>query len=126
MDWKNKKVLVAEDEDTNYLLLLEYLEPTGINIFRAFDGIEALDMVSRINFDIMLIDVKMPRMTGDEAIPLIRKMYPKVPIIVQTAYAGPSDREKIIQIGCNDYISKPIDEENLVNKMSLYLDCNIE
>lgn len=121
MDWSNKKVLIAEDEEANYLLLVEYLESTGIQIFRATDGYEVLNIVANEKPDLILMDMKMPRMTGYEAVKIIRETDSKIPIIAQTAYAMVGDDEKILEVGCNEYLPKPIDEESLVKTVTKYL-----
>lgn len=117
MDWRNKSVIIAEDEDTNYLLLVEYLEPTGIEIIRATNGCEVLEICNRTLPDLILMDIKMPIMTGFEATIKIRENFGDVPIIAQTAYAMVGDKDKILAAGCNDYISKPIVEEILLEKI---------
>jgi len=121
MEWQNKSVLIAEDEDTNFMLLEEYLEPTGIKIVRAIDGIEALKFYTERMPDLILLDIKLPRMNGYEVVNRIREHNTTIPIIAQTAYTMRGDREKILKTGCTDYISKPIEEEALLNKMRHYL-----
>jgi CheY-like chemotaxis protein len=121
MEWSKKKVIIAEDEEANFLLLAEYLEPTAIQVIHAGDGNEILEILQKIEPDIILLDMKMPKMSGFEVISKIRQMNKSVPIIAQTAYTMVGDKDKIIQAGCNDYISKPIEEEKLIEKMSKYL-----
>ena len=123
MDWSDKSVLIAEDEGTNFLLLVEFLEPTGIKIVRARNGIDVLEICSRVlpDLDLILMDMKMPGMTGYEATRKIREFDTKIPIIAQTAYAMMGDKEKILSAGCNDYVAKPIDENELIGKMQMYL-----
>lgn len=123
MDWSRKSVIIAEDEDTNYLLLVEYLEPTGIEIIRANNGYEVLEMFNKNLPDLILMDMKMPLMTGYEATIRIRESNQIVPIIAQTAYAMLGDKDKILAAGCNDYISKPIIEEILINKIKNVFNC---
>jgi len=117
MDWTNKSVLIAEDEDTNFMLLEEYLEPTGIRIFRAYNGLEVMSIFNQHKLDLILMDMKMPLMTGYEAVIKIRESNKKIPIIAQTAYAMLGDKDKILEVGCNDYIAKPIIEDVLLNKI---------
>jgi len=123
MDWSKKSVLIAEDEDTNYLLLVEYLEPTGIGIVRAINGYEVLEICNKNLPDLILMDMKMPLMTGYEATLKIRETNQMVPIIAQTAYAMVGDKDKILAAGCNDYISKPIVEEILISKIKNLFNC---
>ena len=121
MDWSLKTVLIAEDEDANYMLLEEYLEPTGINIIRACNGQEAINICQSKSPDIILMDMKMPIMTGYEAVATLRSLNIQIPIIAQTAYRMVGDKEKILTEGCDDYIYKPFDESVLFSKMSKYL-----
>jgi CheY-like chemotaxis protein len=121
MDWSNKTVIIAEDELTNYFLLVEYLEITGIKVLHAKNGLEVFEIIEHTLPDIILLDIKMPYMTGYEVLEKLRPMHPNLPIIAQTAYAMPSDKKKIMDLGCNDYMSKPVQEEILFEKMSLFL-----
>lgn len=121
IDWSNKVVLIAEDEFTNFHLLAEYLEITGINILHARNGLEVFKILETNTPDILLLDIKMPFMDGYEVLEKLRQTNNKLPIIAQTAYAMPSDRKKIFDLGCNDYIAKPITEEILIDKMSTFL-----
>jgi CheY-like chemotaxis protein len=121
MNWENRTILIAEDEDANYYLLQEYLEPTGIKIHRAINGLEVLDFIKNNNPDIILLDIKMPVMSGFEVAKRIRSLNNSVPIIAQTAYSMMGDKENIISVGCNDYVSKPIEEDVLIDKIKQYL-----
>ena len=120
MDWSDKKVLIAEDEITNFMLLEEYLEPTGIQILHATNGLELLDILKDVTPDIILLDMKMPQMNGFEFLKNVKKSDIKVPVIAQTAYSMKGDKEKIISAGCDDYIAKPINEEILLSKIELW------
>ncbi len=117
MDWSDKTVLIAEDEITNFMLLEEYLEPTGVRIYRACNGIELIEILKSITPDVILLDIKMPVMNGFEFLGKIRNSKKKIHVIAQTAYSMKGDREKIIAAGCDDYLSKPINEEILLNKL---------
>lgn len=121
MNWTDKKLLIAEDEETNFLLLFEYLEPTGIQIIRATNGLEVLEILKNIMPDIILLDIKMPKLNGFELIAKLRNLKIDVPIIAQTAYTMVGDKEKILLSGFDDYIPKPIDEELLLAKIGKYL-----
>lgn len=120
MNWSDKSILIAEDEDTNYMLLSEYLEPTGAKIFRARNGLEVIELYNKNAIDLLLLDMKMPMMSGFEALQKIRENDEKLPIIAQTAYAMAGDKERIILAGCNDYISKPIKENVLFDKINAF------
>ncbi len=121
---KKLKILVAEDEISNYLLAKNILI-RGLNaeVIRAENGLETLEIFND-NADISLIvmDIKMPLMDGLEVTRIIRKMNKDIPIIAVTAFALSGDREKALDAGCDDYISKPFDANNLVLKIQKLLD----
>jgi PAS domain S-box-containing protein len=119
----NLKILIAEDDDLNYLILRRTIEKMGItNIYHAKNGAEAVEWVRNdTEISLVLMDIKMPEMSGEEATIIIRSFNPTVPIIAQTAFAMPGDRDRFIAIGCNDYIPKPIDKIKLVNLLHKHL-----
>lgn len=121
-DWKNKVLLVAEDEDVNYVYICELLEPTGVKILWAKDGEQAVELVKTIkNFDAVLMDIKMPVKDGYAATLEIRHINPNIPIIAQTAYAFTEDRRKAEAAGCDEYITKPIISKDLLDTLGKYL-----
>lgn len=109
------KILVAEDTDSNYLLVYTLLKKE-YDVKRACNGLEAIEMYESYHPDIILMDMKMPEMDGFEATQKIRERDKEIPIIAVTAFAFDQDRQKAIQAGCNDYMSKPISRE-LLKKM---------
>jgi CheY-like chemotaxis protein/serine phosphatase RsbU (regulator of sigma subunit) len=106
--WHNKKILIADDVDINYFLLVEALKSTKVMVFRAENGFEAVEYCRSNDIDLVLMDIRMPVMDGIEATKLIRSFKPNLPIIAQTALGEEGDREMITSAGCDDYISKPI------------------
>lgn len=115
-------LLIAEDEDFNFLLLEEFLSDKNINIIRACNGKEAVNICkSRQHIDLILMDIKMPLMNGLEATREIKKFMPEIPVIAQTAYAGDYDRNQAASYGCNDFLSKPFKQEDLLKMINLYL-----
>lgn len=121
MNWSNKLVLIAEDEEANFMLLEEILEESEIKIVRAKNGEEAIELFKENLPDVVLMDIKMPKLTGYEATAKIREINSTVPIIAQTAYIFESDRKRILTEGFTDYISKPIEEEALLSVLQKYL-----
>lgn len=117
-----KTILIAEDEELNYLLMFEFFKEANVNIMRAENGKDAVEMFKK-NSDISLVmmDLKMPVMSGFEATALIKKINPEIPIIAQTAYAMSTDRAKALDAGCDDYIAKPIIFEEFIKLISKYL-----
>jgi CheY-like chemotaxis protein len=121
-DWTGKNILVAEDENSNFELVRATLLRTKANIIRAKNGKEAVDYCLRNEgVDLVLMDIRMPEMNGYEATEVIKAKQPELPVVSLTAYAMADDREKSIMAGCNDYISKPIKPNELIEKISVYL-----
>ncbi|NOU16949.1 MAG: PAS domain-containing protein [Bacteroidales bacterium] len=121
-DWRNKVILIAEDEEVNYIFIKEILSLTGAIILWAKDGSQAVDLVNKIKkIDLVLMDIKMPVMNGYAASMEIRQINPKLPIIAQTAYAFIEDRQKAEAAGCNDYLTKPINKNELYTILEKYL-----
>jgi PAS domain S-box-containing protein len=119
---KPKTFLIAEDEDSNFLLLVEMISEMKINIVRAVNGIEAVEICRSGPIDLVLMDIKMPEMDGCEATKLIRNFLPGIPIIAQTAYALSEERERAFQAGCDDYVTKPIRKEDIIALIRNYLE----
>jgi CheY-like chemotaxis protein len=115
-----KKILVAEDVDSNFKLIKYFLGSTGFEIIRALNGKEAVDIcLSDRRIDLILMDIKMPVMDGYTAVKIIRENGINIPIIAQTAYA--EDKEKAFEIGCSDFISKPFDKKGLLRVIGYYI-----
>ncbi|MBF0165048.1 MAG: response regulator [Magnetococcales bacterium] len=109
-DWRGVRVLLVEDNEINQQVARELLEEEGVAVSIARNGEEALEAVRRDPFDLVLMDVQMPIMDGYAATRAIRAevRFKGLPIIAMTANAMSGDREKCIQAGMNDHISKPI------------------
>ena len=111
---KNLKILIAEDDETSDVLITNILNKTNHEFLHAVTGNETIEVCrNHPNLDLILMDIRMPDLSGLEATQQIRQFNKSVIIIAQTAYALTGDREKAIASGCNDYISKPIDNEEL-------------
>lgn len=121
--WKDKTILIAEDDIFNFKYLEALLIPTGARIIHASDGNKALEIFNNNrDVDLLLIDIKMPFISGYEVAKEIKKINPYVPVIVQTAYAQASDRETAIESGCDEYISKPIKRDELFRLICKYFE----
>ncbi|MDP4210774.1 MAG: ATP-binding protein [Bacteroidota bacterium] len=115
---KNYTVLVVEDEEYNYRVLYEMLKLANFTIIRAENGLEAVEKCQLLpQIDLVLMDLKMPVMDGYEATRQIRKQFPDLPVIAQTAYAHDINKNKALQAGFSDYICKPIDISDLFTKI---------
>jgi CheY-like chemotaxis protein len=118
---KKIRILLAEDDGINQLYLKSFLTSHGCIVDGAFDGSQALDKYNNKTYDIILMDGQMPRMDGFEATRLIREQEKElkthIPIIAITGYAISGDKEKFISTGMDDYITKPVDEKQLIEKI---------
>lgn len=116
-----KTILVVEDIESNYHLMSVLLGNLGYRFTRAADGVEAVEKVLSEHFDLVLMDIKMPRLGGLEATREIRKTNREVPIIALTAHAFNSDKEAAIAAGCNGFLVKPIDRNALAGTLRRFL-----
>ncbi len=121
-DWKDRKILIAEDEDLNFKVLQIALRKTNVEIIRAYNGKEAIEIINNVpKIDLILMDIQMPVMDGYEAVLRIKKFKPQLPIIAQTAFALLEEQNRCLELGFNDYISKPIKPEELFQKIEIQL-----
>jgi len=109
---KKVNILVAEDNASNYKLV-ETILHKDYNLYHAWDGKEAVEMFSKCNPQMVLMDINMPVMNGYEAAQEIRKMSKSVPIVALTAYAYASDEHKALEVGMDAYMSKPLNAKKL-------------
>lgn len=115
-----KTILIAEDVESNFLLLKALLKQE-YNLIHAHNGEEAIEMFIQHHPDLILMDVKMPIMDGIKATQEIRKLSITIPIIAQTAFAFDQDRVRIIEAGCDDYLTKPITPDSLKATIKKYI-----
>ncbi|HUX54538.1 MAG TPA: ATP-binding protein [Williamwhitmania sp.] len=115
-------LLIAEDEDSNFMLIEEFLSGQMITIIRVINGTDAVAVCrSNSEIDVVLMDIKMPDMDGLEATKQIKRFRPNLPIIAQSAYAGDVDINRALACGCSDYICKPYKKEMLLAKVYEFL-----
>ncbi len=119
--WKELNILIAEDDETNFLYLDILLKEKVNRVDRAINGKEAIEMVQKNTYDLILMDLKMPVMSGSEATVKIKRLYPHIPVIATTAYATAEERERALDAGCDDYLSKPIKKSDLIMHVEKYL-----
>ncbi|MFV0421559.1 response regulator [Oleidesulfovibrio sp.] len=114
-DLGGKNVLVVEDNKINRQIAKELLETVGVRVTLAVDGVEALELVEKYDFDLIFMDIQMPKMDGLEACRRIRQLPDKLqpPIVAMTAHALTGDKEASLRAGMNDHITKPIDPDQL-------------
>ena len=121
-NWKNKKILIVEDDSASFQYLEAVMEETQVHIIHTTDGEKAVE-ICKVNqdIDLVLMDIQLPKMDGYEATRQIKKVRKNLPVITQTAYAMKEDRKMSIEAGCNDYISKPINLKTLMTTLDKYL-----
>ncbi|MBI9042771.1 response regulator [Lutibacter sp.] len=115
------KTLIVEDDKTSKTLVTTFLKPISNTILTASNGIEAVEICKKnTDIDLILMDIKMPILNGFGATAQIRAFNKNVIIIAQTAYSLEGDREKALKAGCNNYISKPINKNELLELIHTY------
>lgn len=120
--WPGKKIIIAEDDETNYLLIEAIFKDTGVELLHAEDGVEFLECIeNNPKVDLVLLDIRMPRLNGLNAIKIVRETMKDVPVIAQTAYDHGYHREKAFESGCNHFLTKPLIKEELLNVVKTYL-----
>ncbi len=117
-----KSVLIAEDDENNYSLMVRFLSSLNVNLIRACNGREVVEVCeSGKNIDLVLMDIKMPVIDGYLAFRQIKQTLPSLPVIATTAYAFESDMERILSSGFDDYLSKPFTKKALLKTVRKYL-----
>jgi two-component system sensor histidine kinase/response regulator len=114
-------ILLAEDDPINQRLAVLLLERMGHRVSLAKDGFQVLEALDRDKFDLVLMDVLMPNLDGLEATKRIRKGGSEIPIVAMTAYAMEGDRDRCLEAGMDDYISKPIDPVRLSSVVAMII-----
>lgn len=121
-DFSSKHILIAEDIAENFKFLEKALEPTGAKISWAKNGLEAVEAIKNGHIiDLILMDIKMPKMDGNQALKEIKKINSKCPVIAQTAYALEYEEILMIENGFDDYMSKPIKISTLYSKIKKFI-----
>jgi len=121
LELPNKVILIAEDEILNYKLLETLVKKTGAEVIWAKDGLQAVEMTMNNDIDLIFMDIKMPKMDGYEATRKIKKLKPKLPVIAQTAFAFANEKASILESGCDHYLKKPIQKNDIYKILSDYL-----
>lgn len=122
--FRGKKILIADDDNRNVFALQNALETEGIQVVIARDGRESLEALEQEpDIDLVLMDIMMPEMDGYEAIRAIRTKphFSQLPVIALTAKAMKNDREKCLEAGASDYISKPLEMDQLFSVLRVWL-----
>lgn len=120
---RKPNILVIEDNPDNMALIEEILEDEGFNIFKALLAGEGIDILNKNKTDLIIMDISLPEMDGLEATRIIKEdvALKGIPIVALTAHAMPSDRDAALSAGCDDYLTKPIDEKKLLETIKRHL-----
>ena len=120
--WPNKTILIVEDAVISYELLTKFLKDSQVNFLHATNGEQAVDLCKNNNhIDLVLMDIQLPIMNGLEATARIKELKPSLPIIAQTANAMDDERPKILKAGCDAYVLKPINRNELLQTIAKYI-----
>ncbi len=126
-DTENPVILIADDDPSGLLILQEFLKPSGIEIITVTDGVMAFEESVKNTFiQLAIIDIRMPKMDGLEAVRLIRKYRPDLPVIIYTAVNDPEYKFLFKKLNCNDFLLKPVTPQVVINTVSKYLDLQID
>jgi hypothetical protein len=121
IDTRDTKILIVEDDEYNAEYLKEILSDVGISCIHTQYGQKAVEICSKQKIHLVLMDVRLPDITGYEVTRMIKQINPETKIIIQTAYATLDDKEKARDAGCDDYLNKPIKRDLLVSQINMYL-----
>jgi signal transduction histidine kinase len=124
-NWTNRCFLIVEDDKISYKFLEGVFNKTNAKIYHAEDGLKAIELIKeKPEIEIVLMDIQLPEMSGLEATRTIKQIRKNIPVIAQTANDLAEDKEKCLEAGCVDYISKPINIKLLFKKIHQYLPKN--
>ncbi len=122
IDWRNKTILIVEDEENNILYLQEIIGKTGASILIAKNGRLSVDMVKdQQSISLVLMDIMLPELNGYEATRQIKSIRPSLPVIAQTAYSNAKEQKKSLEAGCDGYISKPYNPPELLSLINSFI-----
>ena len=111
------KALLIDDEEELVTTLVERLGYRGVEADYALDGYDALLKMRECEYDVVLLDLKLPGMDGSELLKLLRKEYPQVPVLLITGHGDPENETDVELMGAFDYLLKPVQLEDLIAKM---------
>jgi two-component system, cell cycle response regulator DivK len=122
-DWSDKLILIVEDIEANHMFIAAALKRTNAQLLWAKDGLQAIEMCKEYeSIDLVLMDIRLPKLDGYEATKQIKLFRPNLPIIAQTAYVMSNEKGKVLQAGCDDLITKPIRLNVLITTVAKYIE----
>ncbi len=123
-NYNDFKILVVDDTKENRELLVKLLHSYNIKTYEAKDGLEALDISNRIEFDLIFMDILMPNLDGLETITILKKSVKHIPIVANSANVFDDDRQKAIDVGADYFLTKPFEEKDITKSLEKFLDMN--
>jgi len=123
MTAENKKlILIVEDDPTSSLLYTNFLESRGFNVLTVADGKTAIDaVIANPDIQVILMDIRLPELDGISSMKEIKKIRKDIPIIAQTAYAMVEDKARLLKVGFDSYLSKPVKPDTLYDLLLSFL-----
>ncbi len=121
IDFDGRHILLAEDNRVNQVVARRMLEKLGVTVYLAENGREAVEQASTMDFDLILMDCQMPEMDGYEAVGELRRRGYTIPVVAMTANALAGDRQRCLDAGMDDYITKPVKQEKLVRMLHKWM-----
>jgi len=121
----SKPILVIEDDEASAYYLEEVMAAIGIPVLTAPTAAEAEAIIAKEDVCLVLMDIRLPDMDGYELTRKFRKQGLKIPIIAQTAFVMPNDKELALNCGCNDYLPKPLRKEYILEMLKKYLNITV-
>jgi CheY-like chemotaxis protein len=120
-DWNDKTILIVEDDKFNSLIIKNFLSKTKAKLITAFSGEQAVELAREHKPDIILMDIKLPGISGHEATRKIKEFLPNAIIIAQTAFVTDADRNEALESGCSDFLTKPLSSDKIINSIEKLL-----
>ena len=121
-NFNNELVLIAEDDEYNFAFLEKLIKDHNLKLIRTATGSETIKKAMEHNdIGLILMDIKMPDLSGIDATIEIKRQKPEIPIIAQTAFAYDNDRREVLAAGCVDFITKPIDKKHLLSLIDMHI-----
>jgi len=123
MSTPKDKILLVDDEETNLTLIEAVLEHENYTIIKARDGVEALDLFEKVQPDLVLLDLVMPRLNGFEVCKRLRHMHSSryVPIVMISGYDDTEAKKHALEVGANDFLRKPVESIELLARLRSHL-----
>ncbi|MFN3135063.1 MAG: sigma-54-dependent transcriptional regulator [Candidatus Kryptonium sp.] len=115
---EKSRILVVDDEETLRYLLSSELAAEGYEVETAGDGDEAIESIKQKDYDVVLLDIKMPRVDGFEVLRFIKQNKPEIKVIMLTAYADVKNAIEALKLGASDFVSKPYDLEDILTSIN--------